>query len=350
MLVLPTVLFAISGISGAGGIVLQIKSAIDSSDASVTNRMAQEQNEKNLMRFEACSKQLDQSLEALGRQRIVITKNFNIFVNAFEKIHNRPEFNRGEDSEFPEFNFDEIKNVSVVATQLLGTTVGAIGGSVLSTAAATGTTTLVMALGKASTGTKIATLHGAALEKAIYAALGGGAKAVGGGGIALGTMILNAASLGVGMLVEGLAMAYAGSKAKKAADNAKAEMEKNETVIYDAINMQLEVTHSVDDMKKASVDICNHVYKPLVLKMKKLVEEKTDWNDFTEVEKKLVENNILTVQILHFLNNTHLYKVNKLNEKGEVEEVEANTQEVNTAIKKADKSLRKIRGLCYGGL
>ena len=90
MLVLPTVLFAISGISGAGGIVLQIKSAIDSSDASVTNRMAQEQNEKNLMRFEACSKQLDQSLEALGRQRIVITKNFNIFVDAFEKIHNRP--------------------------------------------------------------------------------------------------------------------------------------------------------------------------------------------------------------------------------------------------------------------
>ena len=176
MLVLPTVLFAISGISGAGGIVLQIKSAIDSSDASVTNRMAQEQNEKNLMRFEACSKQLDQSLEALGRQRIVITKNFNIFVDAFEKIHNRPEFNRGEDSEFPEFNFDEIKNVSVVATQLLGTTVGAIGGSVLSTAAATGTTTLVMALGKASTGTKIATLHGAALEKAIYAALGGGRR------------------------------------------------------------------------------------------------------------------------------------------------------------------------------
>ncbi len=344
MLVLPTILFTISGISGAGGIALQIKSAIDSSDASTTNRMVQKRNEKNLMRFEACSKQLDESLEALGRQRTVIAKNFNVFVNAFEKIHNRPEFTRGEDAEFPEFDFDEIKNVSVVATQLLGSTVGAIGGSVLSTAAAVGTTTLVMALGKASTGTKIATLHGAALEKAIYAALGGGAKAVGGGGIALGSMVLNAASLGVGVLVEGLAMAYAGSKAKKSADEAKTEMEKNETIIYDAITMQLKVTHSVDDIKKVSVDICNNVYKPLVLKMKRLVEEKTDWDDYTDDEKQLVENNILTVQILHFLNNTPLYKVTKLNSKGEVEEVEANSQEVDVAIKKADTNIRKVRG------
>lgn len=226
MLVLPTVLFAISGISGAGGIALQIKSAIDSLDASTANRMAQEKNEKNLMRFEACSQQLDQALKDLGQQRMVITKNFKVFVKAFEKIHNRPEFTKGEDTEFPKFNFDEIKNASVVATQLLGTTVGAIGGSILSTAAATGTTTLVMALGRASTGTRICTLSGAALDKAVYAALGGGAKAVGGGGIALGTMVLNATSLGVGVLVEGLAMAYAGSKAKKAADNAKVEMKK----------------------------------------------------------------------------------------------------------------------------
>lgn len=72
MLALPAILFAISGISGAGGIALQIKSAIDSSDASATNRMTQERNEKNLMRFEACSEQLDRALQDLGEQRIVI--------------------------------------------------------------------------------------------------------------------------------------------------------------------------------------------------------------------------------------------------------------------------------------
>ena len=40
----------------------------------------------------------DEDMKAL----IVITKNFNVFVNAFEKIHNRREFNRDEDSEYPE--------------------------------------------------------------------------------------------------------------------------------------------------------------------------------------------------------------------------------------------------------
>jgi hypothetical protein len=344
MFALPAILFAISGISGAGGIALSIKSAIDSSDASNTNRMAQERNEKNLMRFEACSEQLDKALESLGQQRMIITKNFSVFVTAFEKIHNRPEFTQGEDTDFPEFNFDEIKNVSVVATQLLGTTVGAIGGSVLSTAAATGTTTLVMALGKASTGTRIATLHGAALEKAIYAALGGGAKAVGGGGIALGTMVLNATTLGVGVLVEGLAMAYAGSKAKKAADKAKNEMEKNEKIIYDAINMQLSITHSVDNIKTVSVEICNHYYKPLVMKMKKLVTQKTDWNEFTSDEKQLVENNILLVQILHYLNNTPLYEVTKLNDDGEVEEVQPNSKAVDEAIHKSRAGVKNIGG------
>lgn len=343
MLVLPTILLTITGINGAGGIALQIKSAADSIDASTTNRMVQERNEKNLMRFEACSKQLDKSLESLGRQRMIITKNFNVFVKSFEKIHNRPKFTHSKSSDFPDFNFDEIKNVSVIATQLLGSTLGALGGSVLSTAAATGTTTLIMALGKASTGTKIATLHGAALENAVYAALGGGAKAFGGGGIALGTMVLNATSLGVGILVEGLAMAYAGSKAKKRADNAKIEMEKNEKIIYDAIRMQLEITHSVNDIKNTSVNICNHVYKPLVMEMKKLVSKKTDWNDYTEKEKKLVENTILTVQILHFLNNTPLYKVTKLNADGEVEDVEANSNEVDSAIQKADSNIEKMK-------
>lgn len=342
MIALPVILIAISGISGSGGIALQIGSAIDSIDASATNRMSQERNEKNLARLKACSAQLDRSLKSLGQQRMVITKNFNVFVNAFEKIHNRPEFTSGENIDFPKFDFDEIKNISVVATQLLGSTVGAIGGSVLSTAAATGMTSLVMALGKASTGTKISTLSGAALNNAIYAALGGGAKAIGGGGIALGTLALNAASLGMGMLVEGLAMAYAGSKAKKAANQAKDEMEKNEKTICDAISMQLEITHSVNDMKKVSVEICNHVYKPLVLKMKRLIEQKNDWNDYTVDEKKLVENNILVVQILHFLNNTPLYKVSKTNSDGDVEEVEANSEDVDEAIHKARENANNI--------
>lgn len=345
MLLLPTIIITLSSISGAGGIALSAKSLVDSMNASATNRFTQEQNEKNILRFQAVSEQLNGALEELGKQRMVITKNFQVFINAFEQIHNRPEFSHEESAAFPEFDFNEIKNVSIVATDLLGATVGAIGGSALAAAATSGTTAAVMALGTASTGAKIAELSGAAATKAALAALGGGSLAAGGGGIALGTLVLNVASLGVGALVEGIAMAYAGSVARKHADKAKGEMQKNERIINDAISMQFQICNSASDMKRVAVDLCNKVYKPLVLRMKALVEKKKDWNYYSDEEKLLVENTILIVQILHFLNNTPLYKVTKTNAEGEVEEVVSNADEVKSALKKAKGEASRLEEL-----
>lgn len=343
MLILPTVLFALSGISGAGGLALSAKGMFDSFEAEAVNHRTQEQNNRNVLRFEACSKQLDEALESLGKQRITISKNFSVFIHSFEKIHNRPEFTTSADIAVPQFDFNEVQNVSVIAEQLLGTTLGAIGGSVMAAAASSGTTAAVMALGTASTGTKIATLHGAAATKAALAALGGGALSAGGGGIALGTLVLNATSLGAGVLVEGLAMAYASSVSKKKADEAESEMLKNQSIIEEAIEMQMDVTHSVNAIKSVSVDICNSIYKPLVMRLKALVAEKTDWNEYTEEEKRLVENVILVVKILHFLNNTPLYRVTEINENGEVEEVESNSSEVDKAIKRANKNMKGLK-------
>lgn len=341
MLILPTVIIALSGISGAGGIALSAKSMVDSFNASATTRYVQEQNEKNVLRFQACSEKLNDSLEDLGKQRMIITKNFSVFVNAFEKIHNRPNFTTSESVQLPEFDFEEIKNVSIVAEAVLGSTLGAIGGSVLAAASTSGTTAAVMALGTASTGTKIAELSGAAATKAALAALGGGSIAAGGGGIALGTLVLNVASLGVGVLIEGIAMAFVGSVAKKQADRAKNQLAENTEVLTKAIDMQLTIGSSVREMKKVSVEVCNGIYKELVLKLKNLVEIKNDWNDYSEEEKALVENNILAVQILHYLNNTPLYKVSKVNEAGEIEEVEPNSDEIKSAVKKANEYQQK---------
>ncbi len=342
MLVLPTIIITLSSISGAGGIALSAKSLVDSMSASATNRFTQEQNEKHILRFQAVSEKLNEALEELGKQRMVITKNFSVFINAFEQIHNRPEFSHQESAAFPEFDFNEIKNVSIVAVDFLGAAVGAIGGSALAAAATTGTTAAVMAWGTASTGAKIAELSGAAATKAALAALGGGTIASCGGGIALGTLVLNVASLGVGVLVEGIAMAYAGSVAKKHANKAKDAMRKNEHIINDAISMQFQICKSATEMKRVAVNLCNKVYKPLALKMKALVETKKDWNLFTDEEKLLVENTILIVQILHYLNNTPLYKVTKTNSDGEVEEVIANSDEVKTALEKAKDEASRL--------
>lgn len=61
-----------------------------------------------------------------------------------------------------------------------------------------------------------------------------------------------------------------------------------------------------------------------------------------EEKETCSRNNILVVQILHYLNNTPLYKVTKQNENGDVEEVEANTSEVHSAIEKSKKNIKEI--------
>lgn len=68
----------------------------------------------------------------------------------------------------------------------------------ISSTATTATITGVSAFAHASTGTAISTLHGAAAHNAAMAWLGGGSLASGGGGIAVGTLVLGGISIGVG--------------------------------------------------------------------------------------------------------------------------------------------------------
>lgn len=332
MIVLPVVISTLSAIGGMSGLALSVKGLRDQLNADTTNRYVQEQNERNLLRFEEASKRTDQEFNALGKQRLAISKNFAVFVKAFEKIHNKPEFSSIQDPGLTAFDFDEIESVSIFADADALTAAGAVAGSVFGAAAASGTNSALWAIGKAQLGQKAARLHGVAKKKAILAALGGGAKRVGGGGIALGKMVLNAASLGTSVLIEGIALAYSASLAKKNADEAKKELRKNEEIIYKAIEMQLDLAVAAEKLREVSVRLCNGTYKKLVLQFKALVDEKTDWKEFTAEERKLVENCVLAVQLLHSLNNVPLYKVTKCDAEGKIESVEPNFSEVYEKI------------------
>ncbi|MFE5908727.1 hypothetical protein ACFQ6B_06520 [Streptomyces wedmorensis] len=74
-------------------------------------------------------------------------------------------------------------------------------------------------LAKASTGTPIVNLRGAAAERALRAFFGGGSRASGGGGEALGTTVLKVSAVGPSALVAGLTMKNRGSKARAEADS-----------------------------------------------------------------------------------------------------------------------------------
>lgn len=80
-------------------------------------------------------------------------------------------------------------------------------------AAGQGTVGLIGLFGTASTGTAISGLSGAAAWNATLAWLGGGSLAAGGGGMALGTLVLGGITVGPALLIGGFVLANQGEKA-----------------------------------------------------------------------------------------------------------------------------------------
>jgi len=110
------------------------------------------------------------------------------------------ELGEGWNASGASFEQEELPNLDLLG--LLRDGVGVFGGQA---AVTTGLTGLAGTIGVASTGTAISSLSGAAATNAMLAWLGGGSLAVGGGGVAAGTMVLGGAATGTVTLGAGLA-------------------------------------------------------------------------------------------------------------------------------------------------
>jgi hypothetical protein len=102
---------------------------------------------------------------------------------------------------------------------------GVVGSAVVGFATPVAIRAAVTELARASTGTRISTLSGAAADRAAHAFLGGGPLAKGGGGVALGKKILGAAPSGPSLLIAGLVVKNRGAKARTEADKFRAEID-----------------------------------------------------------------------------------------------------------------------------
>ena len=92
------------------------------------------------------------------------------------------------------------------------------------TAAGQGAVGLATSIGVASTGTAISGLSGAAATNATLAWLGGGSLAAGGGGMALGSVILGGLTVGPALAVGGFMLANEGEKALTKAQDYEAQV------------------------------------------------------------------------------------------------------------------------------
>lgn len=299
---LPLILGIGAAIAGAVGVGSGIHGAVKMKEANDTAKMAQEQHQRNIARYEEKQKESVKTMDDLGKQELTILKSFEEFSDVFEKIKNKPVFKTysKDGVKIPSYNAQELKETYVGAGALLGGLGGTAAGTAGGFAAAGAAYAAVMALGTASTGTAIASLSGAAATNATLAALGGGALAAGGGGIALGTTILGASTLGVGLLVGGIIFNITGGKISDKADEAWSQMVKAQNQINEICDYFSELNKTANKYSHTLAKVYE-IYRRKLNKVQYAVYTlgKTDWNDYTTEGQLEIENLVLLVGLLH---------------------------------------------------
>ncbi len=217
---LPLMFIGIAAVTGGLGIGKGVKAGIDNSKADNINKQAQSSVDEATNRLnrqrEACGK----ALRVLGEEKMfVLNSSVSNFLNAFTQIKN-VDFTESEGlEELKKFHIDEkefveLKNmVNFAANVAGGVAAGGAGGALT----AFGALGAAHALASASTGTAIATLHGAAATNATLAFFGGGSLASGGLGMAGGMAVLGGLVAGPALLVMGFVVDSAASKKLKEA-------------------------------------------------------------------------------------------------------------------------------------
>lgn len=281
-------------------------------------------------------------MDNLGTTELEILHSFEKFKEIFERIKNKPDFEKVniEGVILPEYDPEELEKVSVGAGVLLGGLGGAALGTAGGFAASGAATAAIMALGTASTGTAISTLSGAAATNAVLAWLGGGAIAAGGGGMALGTAILGGATLGAGLLLGGIIFNITGSTLSDKADEAWDQMRKAEKQI-DKICSHLNQLKLLSEKYLVSLNKVNTIYRQELTQLATTVEvyEKTDYKSFTYAEQTVLKNTVLLVKLLKVMCEVKLVlKAEKEDELGTI-----NNNVVENKINDAEKVVGQIQ-------
>lgn len=335
---LPFILGAAAAAAALGGVGSGIHGAVKMKEANDTMKSADSIHKKNIKRFEDTSEAANKAMDKLGTLELKILHSFDEFSDTIEKIQNRPQFKeyKKDGVTLPTYDKETLKSVSVGAGVLLGGLGGAAVGTAGGFAAAGATTSAVMALGTASTGTAIASLSGAAATNATLAALGGGTIASGAGGMALGSTILGATTLGVGLLVGGVIFNITGSKLSDKADEAWSQMRKAEKTI-DTACAYLNDLKSAATKYTVSLETTRKKYKEIFEPVSYAVNSlgKTKWTDFTEEEKTATQTAVCLVGLLYKMCQVSL--VNKASEEKAMNTV--NHSAIDESIKEAESVL-----------
>ena len=258
----------------AGGVALYgavkgTKGFMDSKEAKERAAEAERLVEKEKHTIEKEQESLNKTLKRYGERKLGAFNGgaLESFVRSFSRLKNvtnvhTPQLDRLELGGFSEVFLDDLRNsCSLLKSSGLGVGTGLGSGAALAFGAYNGT----MLLATASTGTAISTLSGAAATNATLAWLGGGSIAAGGGGMALGTMVLGSLVAGPAIAIFGHIVGNKGAEALAIAQSneEKAKTYQNECAL---VCGKLQAIHEV-------VKLANTTFLKVIVELRRSTEK-----------------------------------------------------------------------------
>ena len=310
---LPFILGAAAAVAGLAGLKKGVDGIRDSKEADEIQEEAQDILDSAKRKIDTAKNNTSKAIQELGKVKLQgAATELKEFVDTFSKIKNvkLSEANIIDESNYlsiaSEGNIKSMNTIALGATQVLSSGIAGVGTGAL---LGWGTYGGVMALGSASTGAAIAGLSGAAATNATLAWLGGGAIAAGGGGMALGTMVLGGIVAGPALLVAG---GIFSSKAKEKLNNAYSNLAKAEKIESDIENGIVELNY-IKATANQVMNILNRVRRYSSIansEMIKIVMHKTNWDIFSQDEKNSVAVAVKQAQLLKKIIDTPLLTEN----------------------------------------
>lgn len=286
---LPLFFIGTAAISATIGIGTNIKAAIDNKTANDLNNHANHIIENAKSRMEQARTDCGTALEKFGELKVyVLNHSIKEFIQTYEQIHNVDLSESEGLKELEKMHVDkrafaELKEMQSFATSLV---TGVISGSGLGALTAFGAYGAAKTFAIASTGTRIAVLHGIAAKNATLAFFGGGSLAAGGLGMAGGAYVLGGLVAGPALMVMGLVTS---TKANAKLDNALSntaqakEVEEQLATAADACDAIRRRTY----MFYALLSQLDARFQPLLYQMKKTVkDEGVDYANFSISSKR----------------------------------------------------------------
>ncbi len=223
--IIPIILGAAALITAGIGVASGIDAVSKMDEAKKIGEEAQRLYEQKIKSVEANLKKTNDLAEKYGQIQIEVKyQTIRRFVALIERIGQQAsqsdtKFLEGLDGVSPQ-QIKEYKQAALEAEHLATGGFKALGAAY---AAGQGTVALVGLFGTASTGAAIGGLSGVAAWNATLAWLGGGSLAAGGGGMALGSMVLGGIAIGPALMIGGFVLGGQGEKALTDAHRYKAE-------------------------------------------------------------------------------------------------------------------------------